>query len=132
MTRFAQMFTRIAVAMLIVAAPQVAAAQTADSPSLTWLAASSPEPTISTAWGRLTMKQGVLAFRSSDSEWDVPVSEIRRAAISESSDRLMIIERADGSVFYVAIFGTGMIVESPKKAVDMIQRAQRGTVSRRY
>ena len=132
MTRFAHMFTRIAIAMLLLAAPQAAAAQSTDSPSLTWLAASSTEPAISSAWGRLIMRQGMLSFRSTDVEWEVPVSEIKRAAISEQSDRLMIIERADGSVYYVAIIGSSKAVESPKKAVDMILRAQRGAVSRRY
>lgn len=132
MTTFARNFTRVVLAVLMLASPLAAGAQNGDASSFTWLAASSSEPTIAATWGRLTMKNGVLMFRSSDAEWEVAVNEIKRAAVSPSSDHLIVIELADGSVRYVAIIGTSMLVESPRKTLDAIHRAMRGAVSRRY
>jgi hypothetical protein len=131
MTRFAQMFTCALLLATTAGTPRLVA-QSADLSSYTWLAASSSEPTIGSAWGRLIMKDGVLAFRSTDSEWDIPVTEIKRAAVSAQSDKLLVIERNDGALRYVAIIGTSMLVDSPRKTLDAIQRAMRGPVSRRF
>ena len=131
MTRFAQMFTCALLLATTAGAPR-AAAQSNDLSSFTWLAASSGEPTIGATWGRLIMKDGVLAFRSTDTEWDVPVSEIKRAVVSAQSDKLLVIERNDGAVHYVAIIGSSMLVDSPRKTLDAIQRAMRDAVGRRF
>jgi hypothetical protein len=132
MIRFAQVCTGIALALLAAAAP-VSAGQPSAERTFTWLASSSTEPTIGAGWGRLTIRDGVLAFRSTETEWQISVAEIRRAAPSPQSDRLLEIEDADGSVRYVAIIGSTMLVESPRKTLDVIQRAMRvHTASRRY
>jgi hypothetical protein len=128
MSRFAHSFTRFArLAMVLAAAyvmaPTVASAAAGDTPQPLWMAASGTEPTIGSSWGRLTLKDGVLRFRSTGVEWELAVSDIKRASISPQSDQFIVVEGVNGETYYVAILGPNMMVDSPRKALQVIQKS---------
>lgn len=136
MIAIARSFTRLAaLAGLLVAAHTITApalaASGGDTASGLWLAASATEPAVGNDWGRLALRDGVLAFNSKTAAWQLPVTEIKRASISEQSDRLMVIEGASGETYYVAIIGAQMLTESPRKALQIIQKALRAPAGRR-
>jgi len=128
-TRFA-MLTMLLVVMRAGASPVVAAS--ADEPvSGIWMAASGAEPGVGTNWGRLILRDGVLTFQSPSMGWKLSIAEIKRVTISEQSDRLFVLESVAGETYYVAILGQNLVSESPRKAMQVINRALRAPVARR-
>jgi hypothetical protein len=131
MNRIACSFTTIALVMAASFSVPVTASAEPQERVLLWMAASSSEPTIASEWGRLTIKNGVLAFAGTGVEWQVPIADIRRASISDESEKLIVIETVRDEKYYVAILGPNMLVETPRKALDDIKRAQRPSAGRR-
>ena len=135
MNTIAHSFPRlVAAAALLVCAqlmmvPAADAGPNEDARGL-WLASAGSQPIVGTNWGRLALRDGVLTFSSPNTEWQLALSEITRVAIGESSNRLMVIEGA-GRTYYVAILGQQMLVESPRQAVAMIQKAMTAPAVRR-
>lgn len=120
----------IVAAILGITAQHVTAADNEPGSGL-WMAASGSEPSISgTNWGRLILRDGVLRFHASNGEWQLPVSDIKRVAISDASDRIFEVESYAGERYYVAILGPNMLVDSPRRALQVIQRALRVTTAR--
>ena len=80
--------------LLVVAAmPAIAQAQNQAPSRGVWLAASSNQASLSgNTWGRLTMVEGVLAFESSNFEWRLALSEIKRVAASKELSNALEIE----------------------------------------
>lgn len=135
MNRIARCFTRFAaVTALLVASQFLAtpahAAGPDDHARGVWLASSGSEPALATSCGRLALRDGRLSFDSADVEWQLAVSEIKRIAVSEQSDRLIVIEGAD-ETHYVAILGPQMLVESPRRALTIIQKAMKAPAAPR-
>lgn len=129
---FARIVTAIAIAAAIhaIAPPRVNASD--NNESGWWMAASGPQPSVSgTNWGRLILKDGVLTFHAATTEWKIDVTDIKRISMSEASDRLFEVESFTGETYYVAILDANMLVDSPRKAVQVIQRAMRATAARR-
>jgi hypothetical protein len=124
MTKSARMFTlALVTAVTLFNSTPALAEKGGDVPQMLWLAASGAEPGVGTNWGRLTLKDGILMFRSSSSEWQLAVSDIKRAAVSPQSDDLIVVESVDGETYYVTILGPNMLVESPRKALQVIRKA---------
>lgn len=120
----------VVAAILGITAQPVTAADNEPGSGL-WMAASGSEPSISgTNWGRLILKDGVLRFHALNGEWKLAVSEIRRVAISDGSDQIFEVESYSGERYYVAILSPNMLVDSPRRAMQVIQRALRVTTSR--
>lgn len=134
MNTTAHSFTRLAATALFLAASQfitlpAAAAPTEDYRNA-WMAASGTAPEPSTNWGRLTLRDGVLRFESASIEWQLALSDIKRASISEKSDRVIALESAAGENYYVTIYGQQLTVESPRRALQLIQKALRAPAAR--
>jgi hypothetical protein len=128
----ARLLTAIVIlaAILGIGAQRVSAADTEPGTGL-WMAASGPEPSISgTNWGRLILKDGVLTFHASNNEWQLAVSDIKHVAISDVSDQIFEVESYSGERYYVAILGPNLLVDSPRRALQVIQRARRVTTAR--
>jgi hypothetical protein len=127
MTRFAQLFTRSALVTTLLAAlvctATPALASQGDGQRMLWMAASGSEPSIGSNWGRLTLKDGVLTFRSSSAEWQLALTDLKRVSISAQSDQLIVLESTAGETYYVAILGQNLLVDSPRKALQAIQKA---------
>jgi hypothetical protein len=135
MSTTAHTFTRLAVTALLLAASQLMTAPAeAAAPGEyrnAWMAASGTEPGFSTNWGRLTLRDGVLRFESTNTEWQVALPDVKRVSISEQSDRVLVLESAAGEKYYVMIYGPQMTAESPRKAMQIIQKALRVPTARR-
>jgi len=133
MAKPARLLTRFALqaAFFAAMAAPVAAAEGDQPTTGMWMAASATDPGVSTKWGRLMLKDGVLAFRSANLAWTLAAGEIKRVAISEQSDRLLVLESAAGETYYVAILGQNLLVESPRKAMQIIQRVAQTPAARR-
>ena len=132
MNAIARNFTPVVlVVAAAIAVPAPARAEPQDGRVLVWMAASSSEPTVASQWGRLSMKDGVLAFAATGLEWQVAVTDIRNVAVSDESDKFIVIETTRDEKYYVAILGPNMMIENPRKALDMIRRAQRVVAGRR-
>ncbi len=89
----------------------------------TWLASAVDAP--AGTWGRLTLKEGVLTFASTNMEWQKPLGDITRVAESRRADRALEIEAQNGEVLLVSILGPQMMTESPRRAIQIIERAVR-------
>lgn len=131
MTTTAQFFSRMALASVFTVAMSVGVSAGDDPTTSIWMAASSAEPGVSTNWGRLVLRDGVLAFHSRHLEWALATSDIRRVAIYEQSDRLLVVESFAGETYYVAILAPNLLVESPRKAMQVIQRVAQTPAARR-
>lgn len=132
MTTTAQFFSRIALASVFTMAMSVGVSAGDDEPTTSvWMAASSAEPGVSTNWGRLVLREGMLAFHSRSLEWALEIGDIRRVAIYEQSDRLLVVESVAGETYYVAILAQNLLVESPRKAMQIIQRVALTSAARR-
>jgi hypothetical protein len=135
MTTTARTFTRLAATALFVAATQLITAPAViaapDEYRSAWMAASGTEPGFSANWGRLTLREGVLSFESTNTEWQLPLADIKRAAISEQSNQVIVLEGTTGEKYYVSIHGPQMTVESPRKALHVIRKALRAPAARR-
>lgn len=113
--------------LLVVAAiPAIAQAQNQAPPRGVWLAASSNQASLSgNTWGRLTMVEGVLAFESSNFEWRLALSEIKRVAASKELSNALEVESVTGQVYFVGILDSRITMTAPSKAVQAIKRAVR-------
>jgi hypothetical protein len=112
----------VAVALFL-GIPTSAAAQSKNQG--TWLAAAAQSPAGASTWGRLTLRDGVLTFASNRTEWQAPLSDIKRIAESSRADRTIEIETHSGETLFVSILGQQMVTESPRKAMQIIERAVR-------
>lgn len=132
MIRFAQLFTRVALLTALFAAMPATVSAAGDEPTTgVWMAASGANADVRTNLGRLTLKDGVLSFQSTNVEWTLAVSDIKRVAISEESDRLFVLESHLGETYFVAILGQNLLVDSPRRAMQVIQRVLRAESGRR-
>ena len=131
MTTTAQFFSRMAMASVFTMAMSVGVSAGNEPTTSMWMAASSAEPGVSTNWGRLVLKEGVLAFHSRNLEWALEISDISRVSIYEQSDRLLVVESVAGETYYVAILAQNLLVESPREAMQVIQRVARTPAARR-
>ena len=117
----------IFVALLLAAAPSVAqAADGGDRAVGVWLATSDPQASAGGgSWGRLVLQDGTLTFRSMNGlkGWAVDLTDARRIEISKTSAKALEIESLSGETFYVAILNGQMLMDSPRKALQVINRA---------
>jgi hypothetical protein len=90
-----------------------------------WLAADAGHSTAGPAWGRLVIKDGMLTFHGSLADWTTPLSDIARMSRVKGSDHRIEIETMSGDVLRISILGARMQPVSPKKAMQLIQRATR-------
>lgn len=112
--------------LTVAALPAAAQAQHADASRGLWMAASSNEASLpGRTWGRLTMADGVLEFQSSNYEWRLALSEIKRIDSSKDLSNAFEVESVTGQVYYVGILNGQLVMSSPGKAVQTIQRAVR-------
>lgn len=108
------------------AAPSLAQAQATDPSRGTWMASSSNEATLAgRGWGRLTVADGELAFHSPNYEWHLALPDIKRIGTSKDLSNALEVESASGQVYYVAILDGRLMMTSPGKAMQTIQRAVR-------
>ena len=97
----------------------------ADTPVF-WMAASNSEPSFpGRTWGRLSLQDGALRFYSSDHEWRVALSDIKRVEPSKAAPRALEIETVAGATHFVAILDAKLLPNSPHKAMPLIQRSMR-------
>lgn len=112
--------------LALAAFPAQAAAQTADRGL--WMATSADEAVLAgSGFGRLTLVNGVLAYESGSFEWHLALSDIKRVAASKKLSNAIEIESVTGQVYFVGILDAKLIMASPGKAVQMLQRAVRST-----
>ncbi len=134
MITIARSFTRgVAAASLLATAlvttATAVAAQGNDVPRGIWLAGSGSQTAVGTDWGHLTLRDGVLAFKSSTMEWQLAAADIKRASI-EKPDRLLV-ESVAGETYYLTILDARMTAGSPREALKIIERALRAPAARR-
>lgn len=120
---------RIALVALLATAsvPSIAGAeQNGDRATKTWMAASNTEPSFAPgAWGRLSLVDGELRFQSTNYDWSLALSDIKRLSVSRIADRAFEVETYTGDVYFVAVLDGQMLTDSPRKAVGALQRAVR-------
>lgn len=102
-----------------------AAAAGADPATRCWLVSTSAPASNEVIWGRLVVKDGMLTLFAPRGEWQAPLSAITRVSRVKGSDRIFAVETVTGEVLRLAILGPQMLIESPKKAMRVIQRAVR-------
>lgn len=90
-----------------------------------WLAAITDGNAAKAEWGRLVLRDGSLTFHGARVDWHAPVSEIKRVSAVRDADRVFEIETVSGDRLVLSILGQQMLKESPKKAMQLIQRAAR-------
>jgi len=134
MITIARSFTRVVataalLATALVTAETAVAARGDEAPRGIWLAGSGNQAAVGTELGHLTLRDGVLAFKSSTTEWQLAASEIKRASI-EKSDRLLV-EGVTGETYYLTILDARLTASSPREALKIIQRALRAPTARR-
>ncbi len=119
-------FGRTAVlAVLATVTPQTSV-HAADAAPTFWMAASNSAPSFpGRSWGRLSLHNGVLRFDSSEYEWRVALSDIKRVAQSKAAPRALEIETFAGTTHFVAILDARLLADSPRKALQLIQRSMR-------
>lgn len=97
-----------------------------DTPLGFWMAASSSESSLTgRSWGGLTLEEGELRFESPVYNWRVALSEIKRVEASKASARAFEIETMSGAIHFAAILNATMVKDSPRKAIEVIQRGMR-------
>lgn len=111
--------------LAMVAAPEVAMAQ-GDRTQGVWLAADLQASAADEAWGRLSLRNGTLSFRSMNglTGWEVTLADTRRIQSSKTGSKALEIESASGQVRTVAILDSRMLVDSPRKAMQAISLAR--------
>jgi hypothetical protein len=110
--------------LTLVAVPSLGDA--ADTSPLFWMAASNSEPSFTgRSWGRLTVQDGELRFHATDFQWRVALSDIKRVDQSKGSPRALEVETFAGATHFIAILDATLTVESPRRAIRMIQRSMR-------
>jgi len=121
---FSNVFGRAVVLALLVVTPSIAHA--ADPAPIVWMAASSSEPSLTgRSWGRLTVQDGELRFHSNDYDWRVALSDIKRVDQSNAAPRALEVETFAAATHFIAILDAKMMADSPRKAIQMIQRSMR-------
>ncbi len=90
-----------------------------------WLVSTSGPASNEVIWGRLVVKDGMLTFFAPRGEWTTPLIGITRVSVAKGSHRRFEIETVSGEVLRFAILGPQLLIESPKKAMRVIQRAVR-------
>lgn len=126
--RFARWIFNLTLALVLatVASSVTAQAQSRDTSRAFWMAASSNQAVLAgNTWGRLSLLDGVLTFQSSNYNWRLALSEIKRIESSKEASHAFEIESASGQLYYVGILDNTMTMASPGKAVQLIQRAVR-------
>lgn len=134
MITFAHSFTRRAVVVVwlgaaLVTTPARAAAQEEAGPRGIWLAGLESQASSDRNLGRLMLRDGALVFSSSTTEWQLALSEIKRASAGQSDQ--LIVESAAGEVRRITIYDGRMMVDSPRNALKIIRRALRAPAARR-
>lgn len=135
MITFAHSFTRAAVTAVLLAAAlftmqsTVAAARGDEATRGVWMASSATPTAAASTWGRLKLTDGLLAFNASANEWQLAVTEIKKASIDQSNR--LVVEAVTGDVYYVTILDARMSADSPAQAFKIIQRALKAPASRR-
>ena len=110
----------------LVALPAATAAAAHDDPAQGyWLVSTSGPASNEVFWGRLVVKDGMLTFFAPRGEWKTPLAEIKRVSVAKDSNRSFEIETVSGEVLRLAILGPQLLIESPKKAIQVIQRGVR-------
>lgn len=113
----------LAVAILLTAAPSVSLAQINPARGL-WMATSTTESTLSgRGFGRLAVVDDALAYQSPGFDWRLPLSDIKRVAVSKQVPNALEVESVSGKVYYVGILDSKLMMAAPGKALQMIQRA---------
>lgn len=121
---FSKSLIKMALAVLLVM-PGIAQAQS-DPNRVFWMATSSQEASLAgRGFGRLTMANGTLTFQSPKEEWRMDLAEVKRISSSKAVANALEVERLDGQVFYVAILNAQLLMTSPGKAMQAIQRGVR-------
>ena len=69
------------------------------------------------------VKDGTLTFFAPRTEWQTPLSSIKRVSRVKGSDSNFEIETETGDTLRLAILGPNLLTDSPKKAMQVIQRA---------
>jgi hypothetical protein len=110
---------------MVMGLPFTAAAQQTNSG--VWLASATSAETQEAVWGRMTLKNGILEFAANNLTWQRPLTEITRIVERKGASRQFTIETAGGDLLHVSILGLQMMPESPRKAMQAIQRAVRET-----
>jgi hypothetical protein len=122
--RIRRFVTALALAAFF-ALPGVASADEIQ-PQGQWLAAITGDQVPSGyAWGRLVVKDGTLRFFDAKKGWQSPLAEITRIEAVKDADRVFEVETITGEVVRFAILGPQMLRESPKRAIQLIERAVR-------
>ena len=79
----------------------------------------------SSAWGRLTVMNGMLTFHGSRAEWKTPLANITRIMPVKDSPHAFAIETVSGDVLRVSILDQRMLAVPSKKTIQVLQRAVR-------
>lgn len=117
---------KVAVLTLLAVMALPSPAHAADPAPIFWMAASNSEPSFTgRSWGRLTVQDGELRFHSSDYHWRVALSDIKRIDQSKAAPRALEVETFAGATHFIAILDAKMMADSPRKAIQMIQRSMR-------
>jgi hypothetical protein len=90
-----------------------------------WLVSTAVPTSDEVIWGRLVVEDGSLTFFAPRGEWTTPLAAITRVARVKGSDRHFEIETVNGEVLRLAVLGPQLLAASPKKAMQVIQRAVR-------
>ena len=112
-------------AALFFAVPVAAVASNDDPARGYWLVSTAGPASDEVIWGRLVVEDGMLTFFAPRGQWKTPLAEIKRVSIAKGSNRSFEIETVTGEVLQLAILGPRLLTESPKKAMQVIQRAVR-------
>lgn len=97
-----------------------------DTPLGLWMTASSSDTTLTGRfWGRLILEDGDLRFESPNYKWRVALSQIKRVDQSKAVPRALEVETFTGAMHFIAILDAKLTAESPRKAIQMIQRSMR-------
>jgi hypothetical protein len=117
---------KVAILTLLAAMALPARAPASDSAPILWMAASNSEPRFTgRSWGRLTVQDGEMRFHSNDYHWQVALSDIKRVDQSKAAPRALEVETFAGVTHFIAILDAKMMADSPRKAIQMIQRSMR-------
>lgn len=123
---FSGAFGRAAVLALLAVVTLPSIARANDPAPISWMAASSSEPSFTgRSWGRLTVQDGELRFHSNNYDWRVALSDIKRIDQSKAAPRALEVETFAGATHFITILDSKMLADSPRKAIQMIQRSMR-------
>lgn len=123
---FGGQLIRVGILTILFVVGSASVVRAGDTPLSSWMAASSSESTLTgRSWGRLTLEDGELRFESPVYKWRIALSEIKRVESSKAAGKTFEIETAAGAIYFAAILDATMMKDSPRKAIQMIQRGIR-------